>query len=281
MTNERHWKLIQYKLQEYKIAKVFELFRKNEIEPILIKGWAAAQFYPAKENRQFIDIDICIAPDEFERAKELLPLCTDRGLMVDLHRGLRHLDTLEWRDLFENTKLLKIEETNVRILKPEDHLRVLCVHWLNDGAAYREKLWDIYYAVENRQLDFDWQRCLDSVDQKRRKWIVCAIGLAHRYLGLELKDTPIAAEAKEIPDWIIKTVESEWADNNKLKRLQDCLSDRKEFFIQIKKRFPPNPIQATIDMNGDFDNKTRLFYQIGDIFLRTKPSIKRFIEKVR
>jgi hypothetical protein len=201
--------------------------------------------------------------------------------MVDLHRGLRHLDTLEWRDLFENTKLLKIEETNVRILKPEDHLRVLCVHWLNDGAAYREKLWDIYYAVENRQLDFDWQRCLDSVDQKRRKWIVCAIGLAHRYLGLELKDTPIAAEAKEIPDWIIKTVESEWADNNKLKRLQDCLSDRKEFFIQIKKRFPPNPIQATIDMNGDFDNKTRLFYQIGDIFLRTKPSIKRFIEKVR
>jgi hypothetical protein len=98
---------------------------------------------------------------------------------------------------------------------------------------------------------------------------------------LELKDTPISAEAKEIPDWIIKTVESEWADNNKLKRLQDCLSDRKEFFIQLKKRFPPNAIQATIDMNGEFDNKTRLFYQIGDILLRTKPSIKRFIEKVR
>jgi hypothetical protein len=122
---------------------------------------------------------------------------------------------------------------------------------------------------------------LKTVDRKRRKWIVCAVGLAHLYLGLDLKDTPIAAEAEQIPKWVIRTVEKEWADENRLKRLQDCLSDRKEFFRQLKKRFPPNPIQATVEVDGEFDDKPRIFYQAADIFIRIKPSLQRLAVKIR
>ena len=32
---------------------------------------------------------------------------------------------------------------------------------------------------------------------------------------------------------------------------------------QIKKRIPPNPIQATIEMEGSFDARTRVQYQLG------------------
>lgn len=165
--------------------------------------------------------------------------------------------------------------TEVRLLRPEDHLRILCVHWLTDGGANRERLWDIYYAVENRPVNFDWDRCLKSVDKRRRKWVVCAIGLAHLYFGLRVEDTPLATEAKLIPEWVIKAVEKEWADEIRLRRLHDCLYDRKEFFRQLKKRFPPNAIQATVLTGGEFDDKPRTFYQIKKILMRTIPSIKR------
>lgn len=281
MTPDRRWYLIQYKSQEYKIAKTFELFRTHHIEPVLIKGWAAARNYPRKEDRIFLDIDVCVAPNVYERAFEIFTHYNKDGILIDLHNGLRHLDTVEWDDLFDNTELIEMRETNVRVLRAEDHLRVLCVHWLNDGAAIKDRLWDIYYAVENREIDFDWDRCLNTVDKERRRWIISAIGLAHLYLGLNLADTPIAEEVKRLPKWIIKTVEKEWADENNLKRLQDCLSDRKEFFRQLKKRFPPNPIQATVEVNGKFDDKPRIIYQIKDIILRINPSLQRFILRFR
>ncbi len=280
MKPDRRWHLIQFKLQEHRIIKTFELFRKYNIEPILIKGWAAARNYPNREDRVFLDTDICVAPHEYEKSLKILAGKEEKNLMVDLHNGLRHLDTLGWDELFENTVTVRLHETDIRILRPEDHLRVLCVHWLNDGAAYKGRLWDIFYAVENRPTDFNWNRCLNVVDSKRRKWIICAIGLAHRYFGLELKNTPISAEAELIPRWVIQAVEKEWADETRLRRLHDCLKDRKEFVRQLKKRFPPNPIQATIDTNGEFDDKPRIFYQIGNILIRVKPSIQRFVTRI-
>lgn len=281
MKPDWRWSLINYKLQEHRIVKTFELFRKHNIEPILIKGWAAARYYPRREERLFIDIDVCVVPGAFRKAREIIVDCKKEGLLIDLHNGLRHLDTVEWSNLFENTQLIKLQETSIRVLRPEDHLRVLCVHWLSDGAAVRERLWDIYYAVENRGENFDWDRCLKAVDQKRRKWIICAIGLARLYLGLDLKNTPIDSEAGQIPSWIIKTVDKEWADETRLKSLVASLSNREEFFRQLKKRFPPNPIQATIEVGGEFNDNPRIFYQIADIFIRIKPSLQRLVNRIR
>lgn len=276
MQSDWRWHIIQYKFQEHKLVNIFDFFRKHQIEPILIKGWAAARNYPMKEERVFLDADICVDPRDYERTLEILENSKEQTSLVDLHRGLRHLDTVEWENLFANTRLVDLEGTSIRLLRPEDHLRVMCVHWLNDGGAFRERLQDIRYAVENRADDFDWDRCLNVVDKKRRRWIICAIGLAHKYAGLEVDDTPIAEEVQDLPRWLIKTVEREWSDDTKLIRLQECVWDRKELFRQLKKRFPPNAIQATVEVNGEFDNRPRIFYQIGDILIRIKPSISRF-----
>ena len=263
------------RLAEVSITNAFVKLRAAQIEPILIKGWVISQSYPEDHSREFVDVDICVNPLQYQKAKDILEKNVVNFMPVDLHKGLRHLDSASWEDLFDNSRLIQIEENSIRVLRPEDHLRVLCTHWLNDGGANKERLWDIYYAVKNRPYDFDWERCLNIVGKKRRKWIICTLGLAHKYLGLDLTDTPIAKESTEIPKWIINTVEHEWESKIKLKPLEICLQNKKELFEQIKKRFPPNPIQATVELEGEFDNTPRIFYQVGDIFYRIPSSLRR------
>ena len=152
---------------------------------------------------------------------------------------------------------------------------MLCVHWLTDGGAHKQRLWDIYYAVHNRGSDFDWDRFLSLVDVRRRRWLACTLGLAQRFLGLDLDDTPIKDEAADLPAWLVDTVEKEWASEDRLWPLDASLGDMKLFVRQFRKRFHPNPIWATVHMNGSFDAKTRLFYQLGSWFKRIGPSIRR------
>lgn len=272
---ERNWIALQAKVQEKKIVEAFELFRKEGIEPILIKGWAIARMYPAGKFRPFADIDLGVESKFYEQAKIFLETETAKRLNIDLHAGLRHLDTVEWQDLFDNSRLVKLEESNIRVLRAEDHLRVLCVHWLTDGGAHKERLWDVFYGFEYNLSKFDWDRCLQTVKENRRRWIICTIGLAEKYLSVSLAGTPFEFEKIDLPPWLIKAVEKEWASDIPLKPLQTCFNDRKEFFRQIRKRFPPNPLQATIEMEGSFDKKTRVFYQIGNVFTRFFPAFSR------
>ena len=246
-----------------------------DIEFLLIKGLAVDFYYPSNKFRNYVDFDLCFDPHKLDKKFEQEIEIEIRNYNVDIHCGLRHLDSLNWDDIYKESILLELDNCSFRILKPEDHLRVVCTHWLTDGAAYRRRLWDIYYLVKNRPADFDWERCLNVVSPKRRKWIVYTIGLAHRYLGLNLDDTPIAEEAKNLPAWLIKTVESEWESEVKLRPLETCFHDRKLLFQQILKRIPPNQIQATIDSEGDFDKNHRAYYQIQNVFTRLAASIKR------
>lgn len=272
-------KLLNYKIHIYRIEQVWKRFENTGFKPVLIKGWAAAQIYSKPIDRCFNDIDLLIAPSEYQGAVKFLKAFKE-NTAIDLHCGARQLDTLSIENLYSNSKLIKCGDTKIRVLRPEDHLRVLCVHWLIDGGAKRDKLWDIYYAVENRPADFDWDRCLNVVSETRRKWVVCTIGLAQKYLGLNLDGTPLASEKIEIPDWLIKALEKEWQSGVFLRPLHYCLNDKRELWRQIKKRIPPNPIQATIDMEGEFDDSFRLKYQIGDFFYRLKPSIGRIFQSL-
>jgi hypothetical protein len=276
--NDRRWLILRSKIHEENIKTAFEKFRAKGIEPILIKGWAAARNYPEIHQRYYSDIDLCVSPELHHQALQLLDDEKIRSLNIDLHSGLRHLDTVDWNNLFENSQLLNLDKTEIRILRPEDHLRVLCVHWLNDGGAYKEKLLDIYYAITNRPADFDWDRCLNIVSENRRDWVLKTIGLTHKYFNLDISALPFGLEKTESPKWLIKTVEKEWSSKIRLKPIHTLLQNKKELWTQIKKRIPPNSIQATIELNGKFDNKPRAFYQIGSVFVRLTPSIKRLRE---
>jgi Uncharacterised nucleotidyltransferase len=274
MNNDSRWQLLYVKKLEVEIVEAFNLLRSGGVEPVLIKGWAAARNYPDPGSRFFTDVDLAVSEQDFAKAKQLLGSKAGERIGIDLHQELRHLDNKPWNKIFKDSQEVDLAGTRIRIPSDEDHLRILAVHWLTDGGANKARLWDIFYAVQNRPSGFDWDRCLNSVSEVRQQWIIATIGLAHKYLDLEIDDFPFADRAKELPTWLISALEKEWKSGVPLKSLHTCLNDPKEFFAQVKKRLPPNPIEATIEMEGSFDNKSRLKYQFGSILKRIRPSIK-------
>lgn len=275
------WELLQTAVESRSICSAFRLFRSNGIEPILIKGWAAGRFYPKGTFRPTSDVDLAVAASDFDIADRLCRSTKSEGFAIDLHRELRHLDTCPWNDLFAHSRLVDLDCEQIRVLCPEDHLRVLAVHWLTDGGWFRDRLWDIYYAIENRPADFDWNRCLDSVSPIRRRWVVCVIGLTHKFFDLYVDDLPISDEVRDLPPWLIKAVEREWSSGVRLLPLYRFTRDPGGFLVQVKKRLPPNPIYATIDMEGSFDASTRIHYQVGTIAKRIAPSIRKLFISAR
>jgi hypothetical protein len=102
-----------------------------------------------------------------------------------------------------------------------------------------------------------------------------------KYLGVSLEKTPFENETIILPKWFVKGLEKEWQSEVRLLPLHTFLGDRKHLWQQIKKRLPPNPLEATIEMEGSFDRRTPIFYQIGSIFLRMTPSFKRIKEVIK
>ena len=264
------WNRLLKGAQEQRLGATFEMFRSAGIEPVLLKGWAASRFYPSSHSRRPGDIDLAVDPLDFRRALDALE-DAKLGYLVDLHCGLRDLDSIPWEDLFDNSVLVPFNGTEIRVLCPEDHLRLLATHWLLDGGRYRDKLWDIYYAVENRGEGFNWKRCLEIVQPHRRRWVICAIAAAHKYLDLNIGDLPFAQGARTLPAWIARCIEVEWKRADDLEPVLASVHDKKLLARQIFRRIPPNPIRATIEGNGDLYGSWRWWYQIMVLFRRSMP----------
>ena len=237
----------------------------------------AAQYYPKPWNRNPGDIDLVFRPKFVDDVRE--ELFKIKALhSVDIHSGLRHLDTVDLEDLYRNCIWMDCAGTPVRVLRIEDHLRVLCVHWMNDGGVDKEKLWDVFFAVDRFRENFDWERCLDVVSSTRRDWIKNMIFLTYEYLGLEIENLPFAEELKNSPRWFKRAVEKEWRSRIRLNSLHLFLNNKELFIQQVLKRIPPNPLQATIELEKSIKGEFRFHHQFMNIFARINPSLQRIFE---
>jgi hypothetical protein len=275
---------LQNALVENQIKEIFASFRALRIEPILIKGWAIGRLYPEKGLRFYGDIDLVVRPSDYETALDLIK---SRKYSVDLHNGISKLDHNPMDELCARSQLVKLDSMDVRVLSPEDHLRLLCTHFLRDGAWNLRGLCDIAVAVENRPEGFDWDICLGK-DKRRADWVACAIGLAHRLLGAKVDDTPVAERAADLPRWLLPAVLKQWkrpkvADHFPQELMIKSFGNPLRAARALLNRWP-DPVRATVMMEGRFNNFPRLPFQTGLYLWRVADFLKllpEMFEKAR
>jgi hypothetical protein len=192
-----------------RLVAVLERLRSARVEPLLVKGWAIARRYPEPGLRPYSDIDLIVRPDERDRARGAVASGTPPGLPIDWHLGTERLDTRSFEDLTARAEAVTLGGTTVRVLGPEDHLRVLSLHALRHDVGRPIWLCDLAVALATRAPAFDWDRCLGT-DERVAGWVLSALALAHRLLGAPVGGTPAAARAANLPGWLVSTVLRRW-----------------------------------------------------------------------
>jgi hypothetical protein len=165
---------LQSAIHETNIQNAVALLRSANAGPILVKGWAVARLYPDTGLRPYGDLDLCVAPKAYHSAARALQSDLNKSFQIDLHRGFQTLDHKSWDELYSRSHLEELGKVEVRVLCPEDHLRVLCFHFLREGAWRPLWLCDIAVSIEMRSADFDWDLFSGKQD-RRRKWFASAI----------------------------------------------------------------------------------------------------------
>ncbi len=265
---------IQSALHERQIKEVFTRLRRAEIEPILVKGWSVARLYPEKGLRPYDDIDLIVRPDQYRRAEAVLRDWEEKRDRIDLHKDWSAIDQRDFDSLYARSQLINLDGVDVRVPGIEDLLGILCLHLLHHGAFRPLWLCDIAAALETRPEAFDWARCLGE-NELRADWIACTIGLTNQLLGAAVEDTPVAARAKRLPRWLPASVLKQWEtplakDQSPMKNrapMAAYLRHPSGALEDLRNRWP-NPIIATIDMEGRFNELPRLPYQLGNCVSR-------------
>lgn len=265
--------------KEWQIEEAFSLLRSNNIEPILVKGWAINRLYPNLALRFFGDNDLLIQPRQFQKAQEILSSKDVPRLSVDVHKGTsnnttKDLDIVPFEKLFERSQLVKLHESEIRILCNEDHLRLLTTHWLLDGAERATGLCDIALLVEKYSSDFNWEICLTE-NRKRARWIACTIELARQLLEADISNVPKDLRIKKIPRWLMPAVLKAWSEHLRFTPLSNDLKSPKTALKNLRLRWPPNPILSTVRLGGAFSEFPRLPYQIANYALRSFNFLKK------
>jgi hypothetical protein len=276
---------LRARIDQGKIERVFKLLRSVQVEPILVKGWAIARLYPEHGLRPYGDIDLCIREDQSATAEAALKTSEGRRYNVDLHRGFAKLGGGGTDELYAHSQLVRLGETDVRVLGPEDHLRALCFHMLREGAWRPLWLCDIAVALETRPAGFSWQHCFAGT--KRSKELVsCAIGLAHGLLGARLDNIPFRVSLEQLPGWAIPTVLKEWESplpfmiRRHMAPIATYWHHPGGILEGLRSRWA-NPLEATIVVRGPFNNLPRLPFQIGSYLVQATSFLVQRLKLLR
>jgi hypothetical protein len=268
---------------ERDLARVLKLLQTIDVEPVLVKGWAVARLYPESGLRPYGDIDLCVHPNDYDRAARLLKSGDGRIYDVDLHRGFKTLDKHPWGELISRSQLVEINGSQARVLCPEDHLRVLCFHFLREGAWRPLWLCDIAVVLETRSADFDWELCLGR-NRKRWRWFACVITLTHLLLNANVAGVPPEIINQQLPRWFLPCVLKEWETPSMPRRHLTPMTTFWRAPIHTLKglRFHwPNAIEGTVGSEGAFNELPRLPFQLGSCFIRTMDFVRKLPHKAR
>ncbi len=201
--------------------------------------------------------------------------------LVDLdHDQLRRFETRSFADFYPSCDTVHMGSTPIKVLRREDQLRVLCLHFLKHGGWRPIWLCDIAALLESGNGAFSWELCLGD-NARRARWIGCTIALACNLLGARIPPGAPRCVTSSPPAWFTRTILREWdkpsAPNATTFALliPELKSRPWKLKSALRGRWR-NPIQATVDCNGPFDTLPRLPYQLWDGVSRAHRSLSAF-----
>ena len=266
--------VLRARTHDARIEKLFRLFRTANVDAMLVKGWAMARCYPAPALRPYGDIDLLVRPSDRRLAEQVLASEAARDCFTDLHAGMFELADRSLADVFARSHLVLCGAEQVRVPAPEDHLALLAIHLLRHAAWRPLWLCDIAMMIETLPTDFDWRVCLGQ-DRRRVNWILSAIGLARLLLGADVQDVPAANRVEQIPRWLTARVLQNWsapymkahAPFHHHAPMAQYLSNPRGLLRDLVRRWP-DPILATVTVNGSFARRRRVRYEMANGLLR-------------
>lgn len=256
-------------LAEAELGSALSLLRGAGIEPLLGKGWAAARYYPAPGLRPCGDLDLYVRPEDHARGAQL---ASRSGLPIDLHRGCPDLADRSWPSLRARSRLWPLGQVgSVRIFGPEDHLRLVVMHFLRHGGWRPLWLCDVATQVESAGPECDWGLVLDG-PRRKAEWVACALALASRLLEAEPPQAPRLAREAAAPGWVADTVLEAWSrppvPHGVRVPLREHLRRPYSLARALRMRWP-NGIEATVGVGGAFNAAPRLPFQLAESLRRT------------
>lgn len=274
-------------IREQQTLLAFRFLTGKGLKPLVIKGLVAARMYPDTGLRPYGDVDICVSPDDYDQALAALRDAPPECGTIDLHapasphaaygRSLRkvgddfmELADRDWEDVVDRSVTISAAGGKIRVPAPEDHLRVLALHYLKHGGYRPLWLCDIAAAVENRCSDFDWDRALGG-DRWRSRCVLAVLLLAHELLGMNLDGIPLGNFSRT-PRWLIPAVLAEWEQPYRWPAgrpvIGEALLDQPlSLFRELARRWP-GAVESTINLRGPMNNIPRLPLQFAQLVLR-------------
>lgn len=184
-----------------------ELFKAYDIPLVILKGTAAAVYYPNPAQRSMGDIDYLVPPEHFDQAKELL--ATNGYTIEDDPRAPRHMHVHKDNIFFEQHRFFSSEGIDVErfILDGMNHIEMAkiygtsfpmlpklanglvllghMVQHLKSGLGLRQVIdWMMY--VESELTDAFWTEAFEPAAKETglEKVAVTVTQMCKKYLGL-------------------------------------------------------------------------------------------------
>ena len=223
-------------------TQMLELFKNADIPFVILKGAAAAMYYPHPEYRTMGDIDIIVKPEDFNKAYELISrhyvLVYDKQknykFKDDLYKNDRHISyktneniIIELHSYFTDGKRTKeknlldqiiyegidqceyhsINEHTFPCLPPLINGLVLLDHILkhfeNGGVGYRQLI-DFYECIKHLENVEEFLKYCEKVNL--RKFAEVCIQISIDYFGFAYHDLNCN---KELEEYIFQTIISD------------------------------------------------------------------------
>jgi hypothetical protein len=233
------------------------------VEPVLLKGWAAARLYPEPGLRPYSDVDLYVRPEASGRAEAALRDLQTTRLPVDLHTNIADMPDRSPDTLYAHSQSVSLDGDGmrVRVLGPEDHLRFVCLHLLRHGV--RRPLWlcDVGTVLETLPDDFDVAYFL-SGEPRRSEWVLAVVALAHDLLGAPWSHLPRSPGLGQ--PWLRRTVLRAWGGRylpHSSLAMGASLRHPVALATGLRERWP-SPVEATYWLDGSPNPTWPLAFQL-------------------